>query len=172
MDLELPGKLRKALEREASDAGRSLHAHIIKKLESVTPPVEAVKRQVVTAGLPKLVAFLSRVPGVTVLSSDSTADAYWWVKLNLDLEHPFAWQVVQELGFVLNYISLNEKLPTVFKPVSPPPYMNGGPHEFLSWVIESTYNYIDPALIAETLEGRLPRPVEDAAQWDPDGDTA
>lgn len=171
MDLELPSKLRKALEREASDAGRSLHAHIIKKLESITPPVEAVKREVVAVGLPKLIAFLSRVPGVRVISSDSTPDAFWWVKLNLDLENSLAWQVVQELGFVLNYISLQEKLPTVFKPVSPPPYMNGGPKEFLSWVIESTYNYIDPAWIAETLEGRLPRPVEDLTQWNSDDES-
>jgi hypothetical protein len=60
MDLELPSKLHNALEREASDAGRSLHAHVVKKLESITPPVEAVDRGVVTTGLPKLVAFLSR----------------------------------------------------------------------------------------------------------------
>ena len=168
MDLDVPGKLRKTLEREASDAGRSLHAHIIKKLESITPPIEAVKREVLAAGLPKLVAFLSRVPGVNVFSSDLTSDGFWWVKLSIDLENPRAWQVVQELGFVLNCISLEEKLPTVFKPVSPPPYMNGGPSEFLSWVIESTYNYIDPALIAKTLEGRLPRPVEDQSQWNTD----
>lgn len=168
MDLELPSKLHNALEREASDAGRSLHAHVVKKLESITSPVEAIDRGVVTTGLPKLVAFLSRVPGVKVLSSGSTPDVFWWVKLNIDLDHSLAWQVVQELGFVLNYISLEEKLPTVFKPVSPAPYMNGGPKEFLSWVIESTYNYIDPAWIAETLEGRLPRPVDDLAQWNPD----
>jgi len=36
---------------------------------------------------------------------------------------------------VLNYLSLDERLSTVFMPVSPPPYLNGGV-EFLSWVIE------------------------------------
>jgi hypothetical protein len=79
--------------------------------------------------------------------------------------------VVQELGFVLNYISLEEPLPTVFKPVSPPPYMNGGPKDFLSWVIEPTGNYIDPAWIAEALEGRMPRPVDDLGQWDSDDES-
>ena len=29
---------------------------------------------------------------------------------------------------------LNERLPTVFMPVSPPPYANGPAREFLSWV--------------------------------------
>jgi hypothetical protein len=51
------------------------------------------------------------------------------VKFAIDIEHPLAWSVVQELGHVLNYVSLEERLPTVFMPVSPPPYMNGGPDE-------------------------------------------
>jgi hypothetical protein len=38
--------------------------------------------------------------------------------------------VVQELGHVLNYVSVTEPLPTVFKPVSPPPYMNGDRRSF------------------------------------------
>jgi len=118
------------------------------------------------ANLPRLVAYLERMPGVSVLSSEVTRDAYWWVKLTIDQAHPLAWRVVQELGFVLNDLSLQEKLPTVFKPVSPPPYLNGGPEECLAWVIESTWNYIDPGWIAETLEGYLPKPVDDAAAWD------
>lgn len=165
MELTLPASLLKPLEREAADARRTLHAHILKKLEAVTPPVEAIDPTVLKAGLPQLVDYLSRMPATTVLSSKVTADAYWWVKLTIDLQHPLAWQVVQELGFVLNDASVHDKLPTVFKPVSPPPYLNGGPQEFLSWVIESTYNYIDPAWIAQTLEGYLPRPVDDLSKW-------
>ena len=115
MDIELPSKLRKALEREASDASRTLHAHILRKLEASTPPTERIKPAVVSNGLPRLVEFLNRVPAVRVISSDSTPDAFWWVKLEIDISNPLAWQVVQELGFVLNYISLQEKLPTVFR---------------------------------------------------------
>jgi hypothetical protein len=165
MDLELPSKLRKALEREAADASRTLHAHIVRKLEGVTPALEHIKPAIVANGLPKLVAFLNRIPGTRVISSDATPDAYWWIKLDIDISHALAWNVVQELGFVLNYISLQEKLPTVFMPVSPPPYLNGGPDESLSWVIESKFNYIDPAWILDALQGRLPNPVEDEAQW-------
>lgn len=170
MELELPSKLRKALEREAADAKRTLHAHIVRKLEAVTPPAEHINPAVVSKGLPKLVEFLNRVPAVRVISSDSTPDAYWWVKLEIDISDPLAWHVVQELGFVLNYISLQEKLPTVFMPVSPPPYLNGGPAEFLAWAIESKFNYIDPEWIKSELEGRLPSPVEDVAQWNRDDD--
>ncbi len=72
------------------------------------------------------------------------------------------------MGFVLNYISLKERLPTVFMPVSPPPYMNGGPHDFLSWVIESKDKDFKPSKCAEWLEGRLPRPVDDESQWNTD----
>jgi hypothetical protein len=53
----------------------------------------------------------------------------------------------------------------VFKPVSPPPYLNGGPHEFLSWVIESVDPSFTPDLAAQWLQGRLPEPVEDENAW-------
>jgi hypothetical protein len=75
---------------------------------------------------------------------------------------------VQELGHVLNYVSLDERLPTVFMPVSPPPYMNGGPRKFLSWVIEAKTSDFAPASCAEWLEGRLPRPVDDLRVWNVD----
>ena len=40
--------------------------------------------------------------------------------------------------------------------------------EFLAWVIESSYNYIDPAWIAEELQGRMPKPVDDLSRWPDD----
>lgn len=61
--------------------------------------------------------------------------------------------------------------PTVFMPVSPPPYMNGGPQQFLSWVIESTAPKFSPAEAAESLKGRLPRPVNDLKKWATDDDS-
>lgn len=67
----------------------------------------------------------------------------------------------------LNYLSVDERLPSVFMPVSPPPDINGGV-EFLSWVIESTDPSFTPALCAEWLEGRLPRPIDDLEQWEID----
>src|SRR5262245_46942284 len=112
-----------------------------------------------------LTSFLSKVPAVKVSSSDVTPDNYWWVKFTIDIESPLAWNVVQELGFVFNYVSVEERLPTLFKPVSPPPYLNGGPKQFLSWVIESRIADVDPAWIAKTLESRLPNPVDDISHW-------
>jgi hypothetical protein len=43
--------------------------------------------------------------------------------------------------------------------------MNGGPKEFLAWVIESIDPAFSPAICAEWLEGRLPRPVNDLTAW-------
>jgi hypothetical protein len=109
--------------------------------------------------------YLSRIPAIRgTIGSGFFEDGRWWVKLTIDIDHPLAWHAVQELGHVLNYLSLNERLPTVFMPVSPPPYMNGGP-EFLSWVIESKDKGFTPEACAEWLEGRLPRPVDDLTQW-------
>src|SRR5215510_6024882 len=111
--------------------------------------------------------YLSRVPAISGgIGAGFGEEGYWWVKFAIDITHPLAWRVVQELGHVLNYLSLDERLPTVFMPVSPPPYLNGGPHEYLSWVIESKSDDFDPATCAQWLEGRLPRPVDDLQQWE------
>ena len=110
--------------------------------------------------------FLRRVPAVQDwVGTGAEADGSWWVKFGIDIDHELAWSVVQEFSHVLNYLSIDEPLPTVFKPVSPPPYLNGGPREFLSWVIECVDPDFSPALCAEWLEGRLPKPVEDPVAW-------
>ena len=129
----------------------------------------------------KLIDYLARIPAVA--ANDTPSQGFgsgegaggWWVKFSIDIDHELAWEAVQELSHVLNYLSLEERLPTVFKPVSPPPYMNGGPEDFLSWVIEAPDD-MRPGTVAEWLEGRLPKPVEDEAAWlgeredDDDGD--
>jgi hypothetical protein len=112
-----------------------------------------------------LVALLNTIPGVRVLSNGQYDDGPWWVKLTIDVHHALAWRVVQELGHVLNLVSIEEPLPTRFYPVSPPPYMNGGPEDFLSWIIEATDVSFAPSLAAEWISGRLPRPIDDARQW-------
>jgi len=72
---------------------------------------------------------------------------------------------VQELGFVINYISIDERLPTAFYSVSPPPYMNGGPTDFSSWIIETKDPEFKLGTLMKWLEGRLPNPVDNLEQW-------
>ena len=115
----------------------------------------------------KLLAFLKRLPAVDPsepIGRGGSKSGNWWVKFRLDTKHELAWRHVQELGFVLNWVSVTEPLPTQFIPVSPPPYLNGG-EEFLMWVIQSTDPSFTPDQCAEWLEGRLPRPVEDPKKW-------
>lgn len=112
-----------------------------------------------------LVTFLQRVPGIVgTIGNGRLDDGLWWVKFGIDIDHPLAWNVVQEFGYVLNYLSVNERLPAVFVPVSPAPYLNGGPRQFLSWVIESRSTDFSATDAAKWLEGRLPRPVDDQSQ--------
>lgn len=119
----------------------------------------------------KLITFLGRIPAVSTNETpwggfgSGESKHGWWVKFSLDIDHPLAWNAVQELAYVLNGLSLSERLPTVFKPVSPPPYLNGGPRDFLSWVIECDENEMKPGTIADWLEGRLPQPVDDISAW-------
>lgn len=117
-----------------------------------------------------LVDYLTRLPAI---ETDRTPmrgfgsgldDDLWWVKFGIHLDHPLAWNVIQELGHVLNYLSPSERLPTVFKPVSPPPYLNGGPRRYLSWVIECPLADMDPATVADWLDSRLPSP-DDESEW-------
>ena len=116
----------------------------------------------------RLHQFFCKVPSV----QEALIDAYgsdgqhaWWFKFQINIEHPLAWQTVQELGHVLNYISKNERLPTQFLAVSPPPYMNGAAKEFLAWVIQCNHPDFSPDVVCDWLEARLPQPVEDEAQW-------
>jgi hypothetical protein len=119
----------------------------------------------------KLLTFLAKIPCVKTddtpqggFGSDFGGDG-WWVKFWLDIDHQLAWNAVQEIGHVLNELSISERLPTVFKPVSPPPYLNGGPRDYLSWVIECGDSTFRAGTVADWLESRLPRPVDDITAW-------
>lgn len=120
-----------------------------------------------------LLTFVEKLPAIDLPAGRGSIghglfeNGNWWLKFRLDTSHSLVWQHIQELGHVLNYMSVEERLPTIFMPVSPPPYMNGGT-EFLSWVIESTNPSFTPNQCADWLEGRLPRPVDDLKQWEVD----
>ena len=113
-----------------------------------------------------LTSYLSRVPAVQgPMGSGTFENGNWWVRFTVDIDHPQAWNVVQELGHVLNYLSLEKRLPTSFQPKSPPPYLNGPARDYLFWVIESTDPEFTPGNCLKFLAGRLPRPVDDLTQW-------
>ena len=116
----------------------------------------------------RLSQFFSQMPSVQqsgIVAHGTDGQQAWWFKLNIDIEHPLAWQTVQELGHVLNYLSTNERLPTQFFPVSPPPYMNGEAKDFLAWVIQCNHADFSPDVVCDWLEARLPNPVNDESQW-------
>ena len=116
-----------------------------------------------------LIDYLGKIPAVIApISTGIDGEGFWWVKFQIDINHDLAWHTVQELGCVVNHLSVNERLPTVFYPVSPAPYMNGGPADFLSWVIENKDKNFKPGTLMKWLEGRLPQPVDDLDQWNTD----
>ena len=115
----------------------------------------------------ELIDFMRKVPAIdNSIATGFYDDKNWWIKFSIDINNNLAWNVVQEFGHILNYISIEERLPTVFYPVSAPPYMNGGPQEFLYWVIESKQPDFLPSQLKEWLEGRLPNPVDDINEWE------
>ena len=117
----------------------------------------------------ELVKFLEKIPAISENIADGFHEkGFWWVKFQIDIENKYAWSVIQELGCIVNYISVTERLPTVFYPVSPAPYLNGGPREFLSWVIENKDANFTSDNLKDWLIGRLPNPVDDLEQWNID----
>lgn len=118
----------------------------------------------------RLVEFFSKMPAVQAdrilgYAFDDEQKIAWWFKFKIHHQHPLAWQTVQELGHVLNYLSTNERLPTQFLPVSPPPYMNGDADAFLAWVIQCNHADFPPDVICDWLEARLPKPIDDENAW-------
>lgn len=164
MAIRLGRDLQKAVKRTAKAKGISVPEQVRRLVEDNLSPYEPMPRHDLKLELDRLATFLKRLPAVKMIAHDVWPNGRWWLKLRVDSEHAVAWRVIQELGFVLNYISVDEKLPTVFKPISPPPYLNGGV-EFLSWVIESTSDHVDPAYIRSTLANRLPDVAHDASAW-------
>lgn len=121
-----------------------------------------------TSRFTRLEQFFAKVPCIQaerIIASGDDGAHSWWFKFSIDIHNPIAWQAVQELGHVLNYLSTHERLPTQFFPVSPPPYMNGLAKDFLAWVIQCNHPDFSPDVICDWLEARLPTPVDDLSQW-------
>lgn len=134
--------------------------------DNVTQPESRLARQ---GEFKKLLDYLQKIPAMSAspMHWGRGGDNTWYVGFTMDLAHPLAWSAVQELAYVINGLSVTEALPTAFMPVAPPPYLNGPASEFLSWRIQSSGAEFSPDDLLGWLEGRLPQPVEDAAQWMP-----
>lgn len=91
--------------------------------ESVAPEAN-LDEDYLRGGLERLVRTLSKIPSLSILGNSDDAEPYWWIKLNINISAATAWHVVQELGYIFNNISAEEKLPTVFFPASSPPYLS------------------------------------------------
>ena len=119
-----------------------------------------------TSDISTLVDFISQMPAIDpTISSELDEEGRWFVKFQINIHHQLAWRVVQELSNVINLLSNDERLPTIFYPVSPPPYINGGPEECLSWVIQCGDPEFAPSALVEWLLERLPSPVDEEYSW-------
>jgi hypothetical protein len=170
LTIELSKEKLQALEQAARSLGMTPQRRAAEIVGQAAVPAASRGQKKLAQGLQKLQAYIEMIPAVQVVSVSEASEARWWIKFDIDIHHALAWNVVQELGSVLNYLSLSDRLPTVFKPVSPPPYMNGGPEDYLSWVIEAEVPSVDAGYIAEVLEGRLPRLVDDETHWETSAD--
>lgn len=149
---------------QAAAAGHRAEEHIEVLVDNgvaVDQLADAAARQ---KGVEALANLVRGLPGVEAVGHSQAGSDFWWVKFSIDRRHPLAWHVVQRLGYVLNYYSLEHRFATVFMPVSPPPALNGGP-EFLSWVIEAKLGLLDPRPVVKALRGALPAARKSEKAW-------
>jgi hypothetical protein len=136
---------------------------LIDNCVSTSPLLNDAKRHARVKRLAKLIGTLPGVKGP--VAHNASDQWFWWVKFTIDTRHALAWHVIQRLGYVFNYYSIEQHFDTKFMPVSPPPDLNGGPRQYLSWVVEATLGFYDPGPSMEALRRELPQNVKSKAEW-------
>ena len=107
----------------------------------------------------KLTNLITDIPTIcNPIKTGTHENGFWWVKFSIDTSNPLAWNVIQVFAYVINYLSISERLSTVFYPVAQPPFSADSMQECLEWIIESTSQDFLPNELAEWLENRLPDP--------------
>jgi hypothetical protein len=165
MSLQLPQELAARVIEEAARLHVTPQQRLTELLDGRVAPAVNFAPGVLELGLQRLRDVLARIPHVAILQTSLPIEPLFWVKFKIDLSTPLAWNIVQELSFVLNDVATEDRLPTLFKPVSPPPYLNGGPEEHLAWMVESRIELQDAGQIATMLENRLPKPIGSPEAW-------
>ena len=113
-----------------------------------------------------LARFLDSIPCIEVLGGKRVEGDWWWVKFRIDPASRLSWYVVMELGHILNYFALNDPLPTVFKPVAPPPQGNDAGLDDCAWVIECFKPEFSPIECATVLRQFGPSPASSVSAWE------
>ena len=165
MTITIPSNLAARLEQESARLNTTLEERLAEILGRNLAPEKNFEREYIQSGLEKIKILLKSIPCINHVTTSSIGEPFWWLKFSIDIDSRIGWTVVQEFGHILNYLSVNDKLPTIFYPVSPPPYMNGGPRDFLSWVIEPVIPFVDTNYIFDFLIGRLPKEYEKEESW-------
>jgi len=165
MKINLTNNLLIRLQKESAGIDKTIEERILEILDKAVAPENSLDKEYINQGLDKIKGLLTRIPCVNSVATSNFGESFWWLKFSIDIKSAIAWTVVQELGHILNYLSVNDKLPTIFYPASPPPYMNGGPEDFLSWVIEPTIPFADTNIIFDHLHGRLPEDYDKEESW-------
>ncbi len=114
----------------------------------------------------KLEDLITKVPAVQMpIAKGTYENGFWWMKFSIDITHDLAWNIVQYFSHVINYLSISERLSTVFYPVSSLPVVGESPALTLAWIIETTSQDFTPNELAEWLSSRLPSPLDNEKVW-------
>jgi hypothetical protein len=113
----------------------------------------------------KLNTLLLSIPCVKSVDCYDEMEDLWSCHIRMDLTHEIVWHLIQGIAFVINDTSITGKLPATFYPTSPPPYLNGGPYNYLHWIIRSESPEFIPDYCCEWFINRFPNNPEFNESW-------
>ena len=87
----------------------------------------------------------------------------WWVRFQLDIDHPASSDLIQSFSYVLNTSCLDELVNRKFFPVANPPDFPVTPSRSLSWMIECLEDDCSPQFVTSYLKKN--KPVPDDYSW-------
>jgi hypothetical protein len=110
----------------------------------------------------EVIDFFKKIPALDSPVLISEEEKYWSIDFTIDLDHEIVWNVIQYFGYICN---CGGKQGLLFLPMSPPPYLNGGPYTHMSWSILCKNLDFSLADFLQILEEYLPVPLDDFEQW-------
>src|SRR5436305_5508933 len=108
MTIIIPDDIAERLSKEASALNTTVEECLADILGKSLAPQKNFDKGYIQQGLQNIKALLTKIPCIQFVSTSEIGTPFWWLKFSIDINSQIAWTVVQELGQILNYLSIEE----------------------------------------------------------------
>jgi hypothetical protein len=106
MTINIPDNLAARLLQEASELNTTVEERLAAILDKSLAPEKNFDKNYIHAGLGNIKTLLTKIPCVQFVSTSDFGAPFWWLNFGIDINSKIAWTVAQELGHILNYLSV------------------------------------------------------------------